>query len=84
VRLGGDEFAVLLPRVENHEAVLLAAELKESLSGIDFADEGAPDLQLSAAVGVAELGPQDETIDDLLARADQAMYRDKAAHKNAG
>jgi diguanylate cyclase (GGDEF)-like protein len=70
-RIGGDEFCVLLPG--------RAAEAKAGIDRLHGAVAGqAPDLPpVSFSLGVAEGGPGD-TIEDLIRRADAAMYADKA------
>lgn len=80
-RLGGDEFAMWLdgmsPEVsENRARTLIEASSRlQAFSG----DEEHP---LGLSVGVALYHPiQGETLKDLVARADQAMYRVKRAGK---
>lgn len=67
-RIGGDEFAVTMPGCSLAEATALADQLRSAL----------PD-GLSCSVGVAEWSTG-ESAEELLARADQALY----AAKNAG
>ncbi|MFH1139099.1 MAG: sensor domain-containing diguanylate cyclase [Pseudomonadota bacterium] len=76
-RLGGDEFAILLPRVNLNDARNLVRTLKEGIKNIHF-PEGAPEnSKISASFGVAALSPLDESLTDLIGRADQAMYEEK-------
>ena len=77
-RLGGDEFALLLPRVGLEEARRLSETLRQGIASIRFREETLKELRLSAAFGAAEIQPQDQRLEDLLARADQAMYLDKS------
>lgn len=78
-RLGGDEFAVLLADVSAHKAQAVAGALTERLSRPYTIDRLA--LRVSACIGVAGY-PQDGTSSEaLLAAADAAMYRAKAAGK---
>jgi len=73
-RLGGDEFAVLLPGLGGNDAERVATRLREAVAA---APTGLGDLRLTVSVGVAtRLGP-DEDLDDLLRRADAAMYDEK-------
>jgi diguanylate cyclase (GGDEF)-like protein len=75
-RWGGDEFVVLMEDVSSADAVALAAAKLVGALGEDIAVD---DLQLSSScsVGIA-MAPQDGTdCDQLLARADSAMYRAK-------
>ena len=80
-RLGGDEFAVLLPDAQDPATVeAAAAKLRGALEApIDL--PGGP-RSVGASVGCALLGPADPA-DEALARADAAMYADKAA-RHAG
>lgn len=76
VRLGGDEFAVLagLRRPEDAEIVT------ERLTGSFMAPIVIDDVQLQsfASIGVAVQGVDGDTVDELLAAADAAMYAAKA------
>lgn len=76
-RLGGDEFALLLPRVTLVQARRVAEWLREGVAKISFASAGHPGLTVSAAFGVAALEAADATFEDLISRADAAMYADK-------
>jgi diguanylate cyclase (GGDEF)-like protein len=78
-RVGGDEFAVILPESTRGEADHLAARIERALSSEPIAKAGT--LELSA--GVAELSP-DDTATDLFERADEDLYRAKAAAKQRG
>ena len=81
-RIGGDEFAVLLPATDNlPDAVAVARRLVESLAA-PIRIEGT-DLRVPASVGVA-LAAVGESMatDELLRRADVAMYQAKAAGKH--
>lgn len=76
-RLGGDEFVVLLPEVRDAgEATGVATRILELL---ERPLESAPGpVVLSASIGAALSWPT-ATFDELLARADVAMYQAKAA-----
>lgn len=76
-RLGGDEFAVLLERVSRAQAEETAARLTDLIAGSSFTFEEHA-IPLSAAIGITEVVPGD-TPEAAIARADQAMYQEKAA-----
>ncbi|MGD2057693.1 MAG: diguanylate cyclase [Anaerolineales bacterium] len=79
-RIGGDEFAVLLPETDLKGAVGVANKLRRALLAFsDRLGSSVPTLTFSA--GVAQLLPEDETIDDLLARADDIQYQAKDSGK---
>ena len=74
VALGGEEFAVVLPETALAEARDIAERLRQAIGYVAIAGG----LRMSASFGVAEGGPRDRSIDDLLRRADLAVYAAKA------
>ncbi len=81
-RLGGDEFALFIEDItpaaaehKGHELLRAGAELE--------AYSGGPDAPLGLSVGIAACDPDGrESLDGLIERADQAMYRVKRRGKN--
>jgi diguanylate cyclase (GGDEF)-like protein/PAS domain S-box-containing protein len=80
-RLGGDEFLIVCPKVANEAAAHeLASRVRASMQSTVRVDN--TDIELRASIGLA--WTNDETSsDDLIAKADQAMYRSKPAHRAA-
>ena len=76
-RLGGDEFCILLDHADEASALETAERLVDIVAAEDFMFEGAA-LPLSVAIGVT-LIEKGDTPATVLARADKAMYRVKAA-----
>jgi diguanylate cyclase (GGDEF)-like protein len=66
-RLGGDEFVVLCPETSNEGLETLSKSLEEHLR----------QSSIKISVGFTEREPGDEEADDLVDRADAAMYRRK-------
>ena len=79
-RLGGEEFAVLLPDTPL-DAALAVAERLRLLVETPLLVSHDVDITATASFGVAELLNGEEA-DELLRRADAALYRAKAAGKN--
>ena len=78
-RLGGDEFAVLLPKIATAEgAVEVAAKLTEGFNQ-PFLIEGLT-LDVEASIGVAVYPEHAGNSEELLQRADIAMYVAKETH----
>ena len=75
-RLGGDEFAILLDHVDERAAHETAARLVSQVADCKFEHEGT-ELPLSIAIGVTMIADGDDA-EDVLDRADRAMYRRKA------
>ncbi len=80
-RLGGDEFAVWLEETNEAGAAASAENLlKESQCLDEFS--GGPDRPLGLSIGIAVYHPDSgEKVDDLLSRADGAMYEVKNGDK---
>ncbi|MFD2365631.1 diguanylate cyclase domain-containing protein [Pseudoduganella sp. GCM10020061] len=79
-RLGGDEFAVLLDDVPDRQVAQNVAEKLVAAMQVPFR-VGGRELAVSTSIGVAFF--QDGMAsDDLVQRADQAMYRAKRAGRN--
>lgn len=73
-RLGGEEFAVLLPGMDAATATETAERVRQAIHSARV--PGHDGLRLSVSVGVATSAPGD-SVDELLARADAAMYTAK-------
>lgn len=91
-RWGGEEFLLLLPELPLGSAGRLAERLRTHIGGHTFAAAFVPDassfdpaaspgVTLTVSLGVAEFRPK-ETLADLLARADRALYDAKAQGRN--
>jgi diguanylate cyclase (GGDEF)-like protein/PAS domain S-box-containing protein len=77
-RLGGDEFVVVCPDGDESR---LSALARAAVEGFREPFPGpAAELLVGMSVGTA-LGRPGETPDDLVARADQAMYNAKSRHR---
>ena len=81
-RYGGEEFALLLPETDPEGARVVAERYRHALEKVRVA-VGADSLSVTASIGVA-CYPDDSlrTVDDLLRRADTALYRAKALGRN--
>lgn len=81
-RLGGEEFAILLPETNMDGARQFAERLRQAIAACRIGLPAA-ELSLTATIGVAARATgEDLTFDELLARADAALYRGKAAGRN--
>ncbi|HEY1069376.1 MAG TPA: diguanylate cyclase [Thermomonas sp.] len=81
-RPGGEEFTVFLPDTTHAQALLVARRICQRVRDADIAHAGSPKQRLTVSVGVATLGPADEELEDVLKRADAALYRVKAAGRD--
>jgi diguanylate cyclase (GGDEF)-like protein len=82
-RLGGDEFAVLLPSTDRERATAVAKGLLERVHERVRVGTSDGDVRASLSVGVCAFSDEAElTPDEILVRADRAMYRVKVAGGN--
>ena len=78
-RLGGDEFAILLRRVNVTDAKRIAAKIRDQARE-DVAESIDRKVPTSLSVGIAMIdGDEPVSGDELLGRADAAMYEAKRA-----
>jgi len=75
-RFGGEEFLFVLPDTDLAGAQVFAERLLAALASGAVTGPGGESIQISASFGAATAG-LDESIDQLLARADGAMYEAK-------
>ena len=76
-RLGGDEFGILLAHADEASAQETAARLINLIADCEFRHDGDA-LPLSVAIGVGMIDGND-TPGEVMDRADEEMYRRKAA-----
>ncbi len=79
-RYGGEEFMLLMEQTRSEQAVICAERVRTLIQQQKF-DELADDHTVTASMGVAEFRPS-ETISEMIARADSALYRAKDAGRN--
>jgi diguanylate cyclase (GGDEF)-like protein len=75
-RFGGEEFLVLLPGARSDQAAMVAERLRQRIAGGQI-QAGDQQIGLTASFGVVEWRADQESWDDLVKRADQALYQAK-------
>lgn len=83
-RFGGEEFVVLLPRFDEIEATHVAETIRSAVLGTTFTHGNQqPGGQLTLSFGVASKHTlRDQTVEQLIECADQALYAAKSRGKN--
>jgi diguanylate cyclase (GGDEF)-like protein len=74
-RYGGEEFVLLLQGADAHAGARLVERIRAAVSATDWSHIGAG-LKVSVSCGIAGVGAAD-TLNSILARADQALYEAK-------
>lgn len=80
-RWGGEEFVLLLPSTSLEGAEQVAERIREQLASARIQDSTGDLVPVTASFGVATYG-DGETLEQLVDRADRAMYRAKSGGRN--
>ncbi len=79
-RYGGEEFLVLLPETPLESALPVLERLRRRASERTISD-GSQAVRQSVSIGAAEIG-REESVEVVVARSDQALYRAKQAGRD--
>ncbi len=82
-RYGGEEFAIILPETEIAAAMAVGNSLRKTIATKDVINRSTGDIlgRITMSVGVAECIPG-EALEDLIERADAALYTAKHNGRN--
>jgi diguanylate cyclase (GGDEF)-like protein len=80
-RLGGDEFGVLVPDATENELCELARRILEGIEALRFEFIGKQ-ARITASLGIALFPRHANDAEQLIAAADQAMYRSKSSGRD--
>jgi diguanylate cyclase (GGDEF)-like protein len=83
VAYGGDEFVAVLPGFEKSAALELAERLRAAVAAARYLTGRGLCVRVQASLGVSTFPEDAEDLTDMLALADQAMFRVKKQGKNA-
>lgn len=81
-RFGGEEFTITLPETSIEIAMDVAERLRQLLSEVVVTLDDGNDVTFSVSIGISELLGSDETLSDILNRADSALYKAKEGGRN--
>lgn len=81
-RIGGEEFAIILPETDHKYACSVAESLRLAIEQSSTHINATTQIQFTLSIGVATLDGEDDSLDDLMHRADQALYQAKHSGRN--
>ena len=82
-RFGGEEFVVVMPDTDMAYAYAVAERLRKSIETTPIEISRAPGkLSITISIGIAESEQESDSAEELLYRADQALYRAKKTGRN--
>lgn len=83
-RFGGEEFAVLLPNTNLNGALIVAENLRHSISSRELTHRDTKEQYglITISIGAAQFHKGKDTATSLIKRADEALYRSKKGGRN--
>lgn len=80
-RVGGEEFVVLLPQTSVENARIMAERMRNSVYGLRIPHSASPETVVTISAGVSGSNTQ-TSAEEMLSRADKALYRAKSIGRN--
>ena len=83
-RYGGEEFAIILPETTQADAKIVAERIRRDVAHFDFPSimPGQPSVKCSISIGVAGFPLNADNKDQLIQKADNALYKAKDSGRN--
>jgi diguanylate cyclase (GGDEF)-like protein len=81
-RYGGEELAVVLPGADLDGAFIAAENMRRAVESLAIPLPDGSSLRVTVSAGVSAMRPQLQASSELVAAADQALYRAKRSGKN--
>ncbi|TAM98906.1 MAG: PleD family two-component system response regulator [Rhizobiaceae bacterium] len=83
-RFGGEEFVVVMPDTDQPVAEKVAERIRAEIARAPFftREEGGEGITVTVSVGVSSMKPYGDRVEDLMKRADVALYEAKSGGRN--
>jgi len=81
-RFGGDEFFVLLVQTDQDKAKEVAERLRESIERLEIRIDGGDTFKMSVSIGLITTMDDEISVNELIKRADKALYEAKNNGRN--
>jgi diguanylate cyclase (GGDEF)-like protein/PAS domain S-box-containing protein len=80
-RYGGEEFVVMMPGISEEAAERTAWRIRKNIEGSKFLVEGVK-VRVTVSMGIAGRADEKDSLNDIIVRADKALYEAKTRGKN--
>lgn len=81
-RLGGEEFALLMPETSADQAAAMAERIRSLFEAKSFDFKKGNPISCTVSIGITHAKSDDDTVEQMMERADQALYRAKTGGRN--
>ena len=82
-RYGGEEFVIILPDTNIINSIIPIERLSNKIQSINFKSENNRNFNITVSIGISEYMENDTSYEDILKRADKAMYFAKQNGRNS-
>lgn len=73
-RYGGEEFVIVLPETNTYHAKIPAERLRKHIKSLQFSSDDGTPFRITISLGISEFKVTDTTNEEIINRADQALY----------
>lgn len=80
-RIGGEEFSAMLPETNLNDAMVVAERIRKAIEDAEWAIDGKK-VSCTISIGMSQLNDDSETLDNLMKKADEALYLAKSSGRN--
>jgi len=81
-RIGGEEFAILLPNTSLDGARLVAEKMRGAIENLNLLSPEEIPIPVTISIGISDMNSGDNCTEDILLRADEALYKAKNNGRN--
>jgi diguanylate cyclase (GGDEF)-like protein len=81
-RYGGEEFALILVKTDDRSAAETVERIRKHIAGLVFKGPSGEDVHVTMSFGIAIYRQHAKQIDELIKKADKALYRAKDQGRN--
>src|SRR5208337_475198 len=82
-RYGGEEFVVIASQTSKENTNVLCTKLREAMKKYKFIGSSGGNVQVTFSAGISSFPEDGSSVDELLKKADEAMYKSKMSGKDA-
>jgi diguanylate cyclase (GGDEF)-like protein len=82
IRYGGDEFCIIMPETSEENAYKVAETIRKSICDHPFTFGGIS-FETTISIGVAVLDQSTDDVENMLKKADEALYTAKKSGRNS-
>ena len=81
-RIGGEEFTIILPHTSKDKAFELVERIRSVIENNIFKTDQNEDISITISFGISSISKTDDKYDEILQRADKALYKAKKTGRN--